>query len=95
MLSHKETLSEDIFIKELDKRKQAKIQESVLAFLRKRRSVDGNGYTTEKIAKETGLRVHSVGFVLKTGLFYKKWDEWVEHKGFDYFRATSSSSSGQ
>lgn len=91
MSSHKEILDEDIFIKELDKKKQAKIEEAVLEFLRKRRSVDGNGYTIEKVAKETGLNVHSVGFVLKTGLLYKKWVEWVEHKGVDYFRATSKS----
>jgi DNA-binding IclR family transcriptional regulator len=79
------SLSEDIFRSELDKRKQSKIEEMVLNFLREKRNADGSGYTVEKIAKSTGLSTSSVGLVLKTSLLYKKW---VEHKGVDYFRAT-------
>jgi hypothetical protein len=82
------SLSEDIFRSELDKRKQSKIEEMVLNFLREKRNSDGSGYTVEKIAKSTGLSISSVDLVLKTSLLYKKWVEWVEHKGVDYFRAT-------
>jgi hypothetical protein len=71
MPHEKEILDEDIFVKELDKRRQAKIEETVLNFLRKRRSVDGNGYKIGKISKETGLSVHSVSLVLKMSLLYK------------------------
>jgi hypothetical protein len=92
MPHEKEILDEDIFVKELDKRRQAKIEETVLNFLRKRRSVDGNGYKIGKISKETGLSVHSVSLVLKMSLLYKKWVEWVEYDGVDYFRATSKAS---
>jgi hypothetical protein len=72
MPPEKEILGEDIFVKELDKRRQAKIEETILNFLRKRRRVDGNGYTIGKISKETGLSVHSVSLLLKTILLYKK-----------------------
>jgi hypothetical protein len=84
-------INEDTFKKELEKRKQQKIEELVLDFLRKRRKADGAGYTVEDVSKETGLNVHSVDFVLKTSLLYKKWVEWVEYKSVDYFRATSTS----
>ena len=84
------SLSEDIFKSELDKRKQSKIEEMVLSFLREKRKADGAGYTVEKIAKSTGQSASSVDLVLKTTLLFKKWVEWVEHKGVDYFRATSS-----
>ena len=85
------SIKEDIFKSELDKRKQSKIEEIVLNFLREKRNTDGAGYTVEKIAKSTGLSASSVDLVLKTGLLCKKWVEWVEHKGIDYFRATASS----
>jgi len=84
------SLSEDIFKSELDKRKQSKMEELVINFLRERRKVDGAGYTVERIAKSTGLSISSVSFVVKTSLLYKKWVEWVEHKGVDYFRAVST-----
>jgi len=60
-VSHRETYNENVFIKSA----QAK-NEAPSWHLRKRRIVDDNGYTTEKIAKETGLSAHSAGFVLKT-----------------------------
>jgi hypothetical protein len=85
------TLDENIFEKELDRRKQTKIEELVLNFLREKRKTNGKGYTIEKVAKGTGLDTTSVNFVLKTSLLYKKWVEWVEHKDVDYFRATSTS----
>ena len=84
------SLSEDIFKSELDKRKQSKMEELVINFLRERRKVDGAGYTVEKIAKSTGFSISSVDFDVKTSLLYKKWVEWVEHKGVDYFRAVST-----
>jgi hypothetical protein len=85
------SIKEDIFKSELGKRKQSKIEETVLNFLREKRNTDGAGYTVEKIAKSTGFSASSVDLVLKTGLLYKKWVEWVEHKGIDYFRAAASS----
>lgn len=90
MSPEKGILDEDVFIKELEKRKQMKIEELVLDFLRKRRKVNGVGYTVERVAEGTDLNVSMVSFVLKTSLLYKKWVEWVEYKGVDYFRATVS-----
>jgi len=90
MSTNKGILAEDVFSERLDKRKQAKIEELVVGFLRKRKKVDGSGYSVEKIAEATGLDAGAVGFVLKSSLLYKKWVEWVEYKGIDYFRATSS-----
>lgn len=84
-------ITENIFKEELEKRKQQKIEELVLDFLQKRRKGNGAGYTVEEISKEMGLNAHLVGILLKTSLLYKKWVEWVEHKGVDYFRATSAS----
>jgi len=92
MPPEKEILNEGVFNKELDKRKQAKIEELVLDFLRKRRSIDGKGYAIRKISGETGLGLHPVSLVLKTSLPYKKWVEWVEHNGVDYLAATSQDS---
>lgn len=85
------SIKEDIFKSELDKRKQSKIEEIVLNFLREKLKKGEAGYTVEKIAKSTGSSVSSVDLVLKTGLLCKKWVEWVEHKGIDYFRAAASS----
>ena len=90
MSTNKDILAEDVFSEKLDKRKQAKIEELVIGFLRKRRKIDGSGYSVTKISEATDLDVGAVGFVLKSSLLYKKWVEWVEHKGIDYFRATSS-----
>jgi hypothetical protein len=89
-MSTKDILAEDIFAEKLDRRKQAKIEELIIDFLRKRRKIDGSGYSVEKISDSTGLDVSLVDFVLKSSLLYKKWVEWVEHKGIDYFRASSS-----
>ena len=83
------SIKEDIFKSELDKRKQSKVEETVLNFLREKRNTDGAGYTGEKIAKSTGLSVSSVDLVLKTGLLYKKCVEWVEHKGNRLFSCCS------
>jgi hypothetical protein len=88
--TNKDILAEDIFSEKLDKRKQAKIEEMVIAFLRKQRKLNGSGYSVKRISEATGLDVAAVGFVLKSSLLYKKYVEWVEHKGIDYFRATSS-----
>lgn len=86
---NEDVLAEDIFSEELDKRKQAKIEELVIIFLRKQRRITGSGYSVKKISDSTGLDAAAVSIVLKSSLLYKKWVEWVEHKGNDYFRATS------
>ena len=64
------SLGEDIFKKEIEKRKQIKIEEMVLNFLREKRKTDGTGYTVARIAKGTGLSNSSVDLVLKTGLLH-------------------------
>jgi len=48
------SLSEDIFKSELEERKQSKIEDMALSFLREKQKADGAGYTVEKIAKSTG-----------------------------------------
>jgi len=90
MSPNRDVLAEDVFVEQLNRRKQAKIEELVIGFLRKRRKVDGSGYSVEKISDGTGLDVSLVSFVLKSSLLYKKWVEWVEYKGVDYFRAVPS-----
>ena len=44
------SLGEDIFKKEIEKRKQIKIEEMVLNFLREKRKTDGTVYTVARIA---------------------------------------------
>jgi hypothetical protein len=90
MSPKRDVLAEDVFVEQLNRRKQAKIEELVVGFLRKRRKIDGSGYSVEKISDGTGLDVSLVSFVLKSSLMYKKWVEWVEYEGVDYFRAVSS-----
>jgi len=86
----RDIITENVFESILAKRKQAKIEEMVMEFLKKQRKIDGSGYSAEKIAEATGLDVSLVSFALKSSLLYKKWVDWVEHEGVDFFRATSA-----